>query len=986
MKINRSIVVCWLALIILLCWHAFAAAQRGQITGRVTDSETGKGLPGANILLKGTSIGTASDLNGFYNLSNVPPGTYEIIVRYIGYEEVTFSVQVSLNERVKHDVKMIPQAVRGETVIVTAQAEAQLQAINQQLSAKTIKNVVSRKQIQELPEANAAEAVGRLPGVSLERSGGEGNKVIIRGMAAKYSLIQIDGVNMTATGEEDRSTDLSMISPYMLEGIELTKSVMANQEATATGGIVNFRIKKAPETTTFNLISQGGYNSLRNTYRDFKISTGGSTRFFSNLLGTYAQIDYEEKDAGSQQLGGVSFSQDNESEPVRTHSMQLMDIFRRVKRLGATLVMDFGLPSTEFKFSNFFSRINREETRYQNNYDFTQQGFSLNYSDTPKSWLTVLTNSFQMDHRWRNWEINSIFSHSYSENILPARISSSNNNSPNNPFPTNRKSNFNVDLDPETIPDSLVISMDEAAYFMHLGGMDHEESKTHERDLAAELHVSYNFRILDKLNVKLGFGGKYKHKSKDYDRTTYTASNYGGDQEYRNLIYKSFEPELSDRTKEAWSKDNMRILLIDFLDKNYEGGKFLKGRYDFGNVFDKEKFRRIHEIVMATFDPTNTNDYQIVWRNFINSTYYDYNGIEDYHAFYLMPEINIGPQILLVPGVRYEANRTEYTGYRGNRLGVIANWRPTPVDTVTKVRHDEFLLPMIQSFFKPTYWLTFKAGYTHTLQRPNYNNIMPGWVISTQGQIYNLSNFRLRPELSRNWDIQVSLHSNKIGLFSIGGFHKKITDMIFWTGQKVITDTAYFELPTIMNRQRAAWATNNENPVYNKGYEVEWQSNLWYLPGMLKGLVINVNYTYNKSKAKYLRTRIKTIVDPKTYRFTLVNEDTTYKSPMIMQPDHLLNLTLGYDYRGFSIRWAMRFMSHVFKAANWYEKLRGYSTDFYRYDLSVRQKLPIRGLELFLNVNNLTNEVEKDVINHMHFANYIEDYGRNANIGLRYQY
>lgn len=986
MKIRRDIITCWLTLVILFCCYALAEAQRGEISGRVSDIETGKALPGANIFLKGTSLGTASDLNGFYNLPNIPPGAYEIIVRYIGYEEQSFSVQVRLNERVKCDVKMIPQAIRGETVTVTAQAEAQLQAINQQLSAKTVKNIVSRKQIQELPEANAAEAVGRLPGVSLERSGGEGNKIIIRGMAAKYSLIQIDGVNMTATSEGDRSTDLSMISPYMLDGIELTKSVMANQEATATGGIVNFRIKKAPEVTTFNLISQGGYNSLRNTYRDFKISTGGSARFFSKLLGAYAQVDYEEKDAGSQQLGGVWFSQESETAPVRTNSMQLMDIFRRIKRLGGTLVMDYGLPSTEFKFSNFFSRINREETRYQNNYDFTQQGFSLNYSDTPESWLTVLTNSLQIDHRWRNWEINSIFSHSYSENILPAQISSNNNNSPSNPFPKDRKSNFNVDLDPRTIPDSLTISMDEAAYFMHLGAMNHDESETNERDLAAELHISYNFSITNNINLKLGFGGKYKHKSKEYDRTNLVATNGGGDQEYRNLIYNAFEPELSNRTKEAWAKDNMRILLIDFLDPNYSGGEFLNGRYDFGHVFDKGKFRRIHDLVMATYDPTSTNEYQIIHQNFINSNYYDYHGTEDYHALYLMPEISIGSRLLLVPGVRYEANRTEYTGYRGNRLGVLRDWRATPIDTVTKVRHNDFILPMIQTFFKPTYWLTVKAGYTHTLQRPNYNNIMPGWVISNQGQIDNLSNFRLRPELSRNWDIQLSLHSNKIGLFSTGAFYKKITDMIFWTGQKAILDTAFFELPTIMNRQRAAWATNNEHPAYNYGYELEWQSNLWYLPGPLKGLVANVNYTRNKSEAKYLRTRIKVQVDPKTYKTTLVNEDTTYTSPMIMQPDHLLNLTLGYDYHGFSIRWAMRFKSHVFKAANWYEKLRGYSTDFYRYDLSVRQKLPIKGLEFFLNVNNLTNELERDVINHLNFANYIEDYGRNANLGLRYQF
>ena len=149
---------------------------------------------------------------------------------------------------------------------------------------------------------------------------------------------------------------------------------------------------------------------------------------------------------------------------------------------------------------------------------------------------------------------------------------------------------------------------------------------------------------------------------------------------------------------------------------------------------------------------------------------------------------------------------------------------------------------------------------------------------------------------------------------------------------------------------------------------------------------MNVNYTRNISEAEYLRTRIRMQVDPRTYKVTLVNEDTTYTSPMISQPDHLLNLTLGYDYKGFSFRWAMRYKSHIFKSENWYEKLRGYSSDFYRYDLSIRQKLPLAGMEFFLNINNLTNELERDVINHQSFASYKEDYGRSANMGLRYQF
>jgi outer membrane receptor protein involved in Fe transport len=382
----------------------------------------------------------------------------------------------------------------------------------------------------------------------------------------------------------------------------------------------------------------------------------------------------------------------------------------------------------------------------------------------------------QIDHRWRNFEINAIFSHSYSENSIPLEIRSTNSNSPVNPFPTNRDAEFNADLDPETIPDSLRISKDEAVQFMHLGQMYHDESETLERDLTAELNLAYNLNFSDNINVKFNIGTKLKYKTKEYDNQSFNMSG----QYYLNLVYETFEDELSERNKEAWAADNMRIFLIDFLDDDYKGTDFLDGRYNFGRVMDKDDFRRIDELVMATYDPNSTSIslWDLVAENFIDSRFQDFNGKEDYFAAYFMPEIKIGNSLLLVPGLRYESNRTDYTGYRGTRLGVLRDWQPTPVDTVAKVRKNDFLLPMVQLFYKPTDWLTIKAGYTHTLQRPDYNNIMPGWVISNQGQIYNLSNFRLKPEKSRNLDLQLSLHSNKLGLISAGAFYKKITDMI----------------------------------------------------------------------------------------------------------------------------------------------------------------------------------------------------------------
>jgi len=980
-----------MVLVLLLFLSSSLFAQTGKISGKVIDKANGDMLPGANLIFKEHNIGAATDFDGKFLITNIPVGKQKLTVSYIGYEPKEVILTIVKNRVLAIDVELAHKTITGKTVVVTGQASAQQAAINQQLTSKTIKNIVSSKQIQQLPEANAAEAVGRLPGVSIERSGGEGNKLVIRGMAPKYSKVQIDGVNMAATGEDDRSSDLSMISPYMLEGIELTKSIMANQEANATGGIVNFRIKTAPEKTTFNVIAQGGYNGLRSSYGDYKLSVGGSSRFLDNKFGVYAQGDYEEADRSSHQLGDKwssnMFSQENLKSPVRTNNVQLQDIFRNVQRIGATVVVDYSLPSTTIKSSNFFSSINREETRYTNTYDFQQQQFNLNYSDTPESGLTILTNSLSIDHQWDNFEINSTLSHSFSQNILPARISSSNNNPPSNPFPTDRNSDFNVDLDPETIPDLMVFSLDEAVRFMELGGVFHDESETEERDLSADLNMAFSMNITDKINVKLKWGGKYRIKNKSYNKTTLNATNGGGNQEYRNLIYNSFENGFSDRTKESWAADPFRILLADFLDKNYDGTGFLDGRYDFGNVFDKDKFRRMHDLVMEQYDGKTTADpYAITQFNFVKSIFEDYLGNEEYYAFYLMPEINLGEDLLIVPGIRFESNRTEYTGYRGNRFGVLGDWRETPIDTVTKVRKNNFILPMIQAFYKPTDWLTIKAGYTHTLQRPNYNNIMPGWVITTRGGIDNLSNFRLKPEKAENWDLQMSIHSDKIGLFSVGAYYKKIKDMIFWTGPKVILDTTFFDLPSSMYSQRAATAINNPNDAFNYGIEVEWQSNFWYLPGFLNGIVISINYTRNKSEAKYLRTVISYEIDPKTYKATYFNNDTTYTSPMISQPDHLLNFTIGYDFLGFSIRGALRYSSGIFRATNWYESLRAYSTDFIRYDLSLKQKLPVEGMELFLNINNLTNEIERDVIKYKSFTRYSENYGRNANLGIRYQF
>ncbi len=218
------------AIIVTCSLLSILLAQSMTIEGIVKDKKTQKNLIGANVFIVGTSIGASTNTEGKYLLKNVKPGSYKVKASYIGYQAVEVDIDVTPTENMTQDFELSYVSLQGEAIEVTAQARGQIDAINEQIKAKSIKNIVSSDRIQELPDANAAETVARIPGVSIRREGGEGNKVIIRGLSPKYNKVMVDGTNLASTDPDNRSTDLSMISQYMLEGIEVTKAGTPDQE------------------------------------------------------------------------------------------------------------------------------------------------------------------------------------------------------------------------------------------------------------------------------------------------------------------------------------------------------------------------------------------------------------------------------------------------------------------------------------------------------------------------------------------------------------------------------------------------------------------------------------------------------------------------------------------------------------------------------------------------------------------------------------
>jgi len=129
------------ALTVLLPYQAFA--QSGTLIGSITDAVSGGALPGATVAVRGTAVGTATDLEGEFWLRGVPGGDQTISISYVGYGRVDTLIQIPPGGSVRLNIGLRSAVVRGKEVVVTALLEGQQKAINQQLSSNTIVNVVS---------------------------------------------------------------------------------------------------------------------------------------------------------------------------------------------------------------------------------------------------------------------------------------------------------------------------------------------------------------------------------------------------------------------------------------------------------------------------------------------------------------------------------------------------------------------------------------------------------------------------------------------------------------------------------------------------------------------------------------------------------------------------------------------------------------------------------------------------------------------------
>ncbi len=945
----------------------FATAQsvcsqsNATLTGVIKDDLSGETLIGATVEILETNLNTASDIDGQYRITSIKPGSYVIEIRYLGYITKTIPVDLASGMEQVLDISMQYESVMADEVVISAQAEGQISSINQQLADNTIKNIVSAKKIQETPNANAAEAIGRISGVSIVRNGGEGSKVVVRGLAPKYNKVQVEGIRMAATGGDDRSSNLSMISPYMLDGIEVSKAAMANQEGDVIGGTINFILREAPNEPTFDAILQGGYSSLNDSYSNGKLVVGGSRRLFNKKLGVFAQIDLERRDRSSNEVAVDYVNRTNQvdSFPVALGAMSVRDVRRDIKRGGATVVLDYKIPSGSIKMSNFASLIN---TNQQNNYELYNPFFSTHSYGltTSENDVQVMTNSLKYTQSFGQYTVAAGLSLSQSNNKQPS----------NTDFFATEPNAFESQASFVNTPDSIQFYARNAVENANVQRISKSLYDTNEKEVAADINLTRDFNFSKLVNMKLSVGAKYKKLTKEFERESFTIpvaqSGQGG--AFVTAAIAEF-----DWLNSTLAPDASKLPYSLFLDQEYGVNTFPEGDYFIQNVTDQSKLQQFGDLAEEFY-----------YKDFISSTRDNYNGEEEYKAAYIMPVTKIGRSITFIPGVRFENLNTTYTANRGDNT--FQEWDQGYFHSDTTItRGNSFLLPMFHLKYKPNDWFDVRMAYTHTLARPDYSQIVPKWDIGINSIAFN--NPYLEPSLSKNYDIYFSAYKNKLGLFTLGGFYKHIDNLIYNAGTSVVTaeDIATHSLPANSEGVAISKIINNSNPANLYGLEVEWQTRFWYLDNFLNGLVLTANYTRTFSSVDYERTVLEQAFSPEPPFVTIEEKSTPYEERLVLQPTDIFNLTLGYDYKQLTTRLSVLYQNDIFSNPNFFRLLRGATDDYFRVDFSMNQKLPWKGFEAILNFSNLTSTKESDLLTVSGAPTRVQYYGFTLDIGLRYR-
>lgn len=263
-----------------------AQGTTGKIAGRVLDEETGKPLTLVQVFVPSLETGGVTDVNGRYSLGPLPVGTYDLQVRVIGYARKTITgIAVEAGRTTNLDISLPVEAVAVEVLTVTvADERGTTEALlSVRKSSPEVTDAIGREQIAKSPDSDAAEALKRVPGITVVN----GRFAYVRGLGERYGGTTLDGAPLPSPVPDKKAIPLDLIPAGFLESVSTAKTYLPDRPADYAGGLVQIRTRQIPGQRFFKLSSSTGFNTAA-SLRDGLGYAGGDLDFLGFDDGTRA--------------------------------------------------------------------------------------------------------------------------------------------------------------------------------------------------------------------------------------------------------------------------------------------------------------------------------------------------------------------------------------------------------------------------------------------------------------------------------------------------------------------------------------------------------------------------------------------------------------------------------------------------------------------------------------------------------------------------
>ena len=939
-------------------WHLFlacalatfslvsgAAAQKsgsGTITGRAID-RAGAVLQGARVEIEPQGITISTDPQGEFTAIGLAPGEYTVQVSYVGFAPYTTKVTVAAGQIARVDAQM-KVASEGEEITVTAsRVHGEVEAINRERESDNILQVLPVEVITSLPNTNIADALGRLPSVTLERDEGEGKYVQIRGTQPGWNNVTVNGVNVPSPESGVRQVKLDIIPANLVESVEINKTLSANQDGDAIGGSVNLVTKTAEEKPTLYINGMGGYTPIIGGRSLYEIDGTVGKRFgASKKLGVLFGASYDWNGRGIDDVEPVPDTQDFGSGPVVTWPTEDIREYRYYRtRYGFTGSADYKLGEVSGLFvRGIYSHFDNFGDRWV--YSPTINTFlsqNLGDVDGEDSFNTQIRRPVEVigsldlggKHAFTKWL--------FTWDASVARSASEDHGYSSADFSGPSGIQFAVDTknpyQPKLLAQGAGAALVNDPTQYTLADLDIGHTYSPQVNLQGAFSAARNYTLGGHFGT-FEFGAKLRnaHKFQDQKDPVYN-------------VVAAAPPTIAD-------------LLGSFTNSHY-----YDGAYTLGPTVDYNK-------VMAYFNANaaDPSTIQIDEAGTLIDTFSNSFGLtERVTAGYGMNTINFG-RMRLQTGLRLEAT---HEGLRANLVGQDCQGNPGVVYCPINTDHSYLdALPSVQARFRLTNDAAIRASYGRGIARPDFGDLPPTLDITNLPRL-SAGNPKLKPTHANNFDILYEQDLKPVGLVQAGFFYKQISDPIYPT-QIQIGPTEVAQNPLLANylgdflSQAINGASAN---LY--GLEIAYQQHLTFLPGPLAGIGIFANYGYTHSSTDGVPGR-------------------SDKPALQRQAPHTWNISPTYDRGRVSARLGLSY-----NAANIFEYnysdgddlgIKGPHGDVYLYshlqvDAQAQFRL-YRGLQLIVSGLNLSNEVFGFYQGSPQYPIQREYYKPSYSFGLRY--